>query len=134
MRTFLALLVALLLPVAAFAADDSQQASDAASAWLKLVDDGNYAQSWSDASKLLQSRIDQAEWAQKVKPIRDSLGAVVSRKAGDTQLTKTLPGAPDGDYAIVRFTTKFANKAEAVETVTLSRENGVWQTAGYFIR
>ena len=134
MRIVLAFLLALLLPVTALAADDTQPATTAASAWLKLVDDGNYAQSWSDASKLLQTRIDQNDWASKVKPIRDSLGAVVSRTPSDTQLTKTLPGAPDGEYAIIRFNTKFANKAEAVETVTMSRENGVWKAAGYFIR
>jgi hypothetical protein len=53
--------------------------------------------------------------------------------AGDRQ-TKSLPGAPDGDYDIVRFNTEFANKHGAVETVVLTREAGGWKVDGYFIK
>lgn len=49
--------------------------------------------------------------------------------------TTTLPGAPDGEHVVMTFSTRFADKAEAVETVTFSRQaDGTWRATGYFIR
>lgn len=134
MKSILAFVFALLLlPVAALA-DASTDATGAAKAWLALVDAGNLAQSWTTSSGLMQARISQADWTKAAQPIHDQLGAVVSREAAGVQMMKSLPGAPDGDYAIVRFNTKFANKADAKETVTMMMEGGTWKCAGYFIQ
>jgi hypothetical protein len=134
MKTVLAVVFALLLPAAALAADASQQAADSAKIWLGLIDTADYSQSWKGASPLFQNRISEADWIKAVKPIRESLGAVVSRVPAGVDLTKTLPGAPDGEYAIVHFKTKFARKADATETVTMMKDGGVWKCAGYFIK
>jgi hypothetical protein len=48
--------------------------------------------------------------------------------------TNTLPGAPDGQYEVLRFQSAFANKAAAVEILTLKREGDAWKVAGYFIK
>jgi hypothetical protein len=48
--------------------------------------------------------------------------------------SKSLPGAPDGDYEVVQFQTSFANKAIATETVVLSHEASGWKVDGYFIK
>jgi hypothetical protein len=122
----------LLLPVAALA-DSSTDATNAAKAWLALVDAGSYAQSWSTSSSLMQARVSQADWAKAAQPIHEQLGAVVSREPAGVDMTKALPGAPDGDYAIVHFKTKFANKADAKETVTMMMDGAAWKCAGYFI-
>jgi hypothetical protein len=46
-----------------------------------------------------------------------------------------LPGAPDGDYAVIQFSTEFAHKRTARETVTPMRDaDGEWRVSGYFIR
>jgi hypothetical protein len=134
MRTLLAFLFALILPMAAYAGDAKTDAVAAAEAWLALVDAGNFSQSWKDASTLLQARVTPDAWEKSAKPIHDTLGAVVSRDLSGTELMDTLPGAPDGKYAIVRFKTKFAQKADAVETVTMFREATAWKAAGYFIK
>lgn len=133
MTILLALVFALLMPASALAADASQQATDSAKAWLALVDAGNYEQSWKDASTLIQNRFSEADWATTVKPAREPFGAVVSRTPAGVDMEKSLPGAPDGDYAVVHFKTGFAKKAEAKETVTMVLENGNWKCAGYFI-
>lgn len=134
MKLVLALVVALLLPSAALAADASGAATDSAKAWLALVDAGNYAQSWKDASSLFKSRVTEARWAKAIKPTRESLGAVVSRTAVHVEMKKSLPGAPDGEYAVIYFKTKFAKKTQATETVTMMMDGGTWKCAGYFIR
>jgi hypothetical protein len=133
MKSLLAIAFALLLPVAALA-DPSGDAANAAKAWVALVDAGNYAQSYSDASALLKARITQDQWAQSAKPVHDTLGAVVSREPAGVDMMKALPGAPDGEYAIVHFKTTFAKKADAKETVTMMMDGGKWKSAGYFIQ
>jgi Protein of unknown function (DUF4019) len=59
----------------------------------------------------------------------------VFRKLGKTQRAQSLPGAPDGNYVVMQFDTSFANKKNAVETVTFVQEkNGQWKAAGYYIK
>jgi hypothetical protein len=133
MNLLLAIAFALLLPVAALA-DPSADATNAAKAWVALVDAGNFAQSWTDSSGLMRARVSQADWAKAAQPVHDQLGPVVSREPAGVDMMKALPGAPDGDYAIVHFKTKFAKKAEAKETVTMMMDGGKWKSAGYFIQ
>lgn len=46
-----------------------------------------------------------------------------------------VPGAPDGKYVTIQYQTAFANKAEAVETITpMLDPDGVWRVSGYFVR
>jgi hypothetical protein len=131
MKLLLAVFFALLMPAAALAATADQPAIDAAKAWLVLVDAGDYAQSWNAASQFLQSRVTEAQWETVGKAARDPLGAVVGRNAASVKFSATLPGAPDGRYALVEFDTRFAHKAAATESVVMTMEGGIWKTAGY---
>lgn len=46
-----------------------------------------------------------------------------------------MPGAPDGEYVVVRYGSSFENKKEAGETAVMMKErDGSWRVAGYFIR
>jgi hypothetical protein len=62
------------------------------------------------------------------------LGGVSSRVLKSATKSRSLPGAPDGEYVVVQFQTSFANKAAATETVVLSHEASGWKVDGYFIR
>jgi hypothetical protein len=49
--------------------------------------------------------------------------------------SKSLPGAPDGEYVVAQFQTEFVHKRSAVETVVSTREkDGSWKITGYFIK
>ena len=77
----------------------------------------------------------EADLVKAMYAIRAPLGAVKSRQLKSTQFTKTLPGAPDGDYVVVQFETRFENKAAAIETVVpLLEKDGAWRVSGYFIK
>jgi Protein of unknown function (DUF4019) len=117
-----------------FAAPSSDDAVSAAKSWLAVVDDKNYPQSWKDAAELFQQGISEVKWDGMVKSVRERLGALKSRSFQDVQLTKTLPGVPDGDYAVTSFHASFDSKADATEVVTLILENGKWKVGGYFIK
>jgi len=77
----------------------------------------------------------QSDWEKALKSVRSQLGAVKSRALKSATFTKTLPGAPDGEYVVIQFDTQFENKAAAVETVTpMHEKDGSWRVAGYFIK
>ncbi|MFA6033364.1 MAG: DUF4019 domain-containing protein [Myxococcota bacterium] len=111
------------------------EAVDAATKWLGLVDAGKYADSWKEAAGYFKAAITKAQWEQALKASRKPLGAMVSRKLLSAEYKTALPGAPDGEYVVIQFTTSFENKQEAVETITPMKEkDGKWRVSGYFIR
>jgi len=117
------------------AADTSKPVVSVAEKWLVEIDTGNYSQSWKDASALFQAAITKDGWNAALTNVRKPLGALVSRKLKSSQATKSLPGAPDGEYVVMQFDTSFAAKKIAVETVTFMLEkDDSWRAAGYFIR
>lgn len=115
--------------------DATRQAQAAAKSWLALVDTGQYGQSWDKASLLFRSAVMRSEWERAARAVRTPLGAVQSRTLKSATYTRTLPGAPDGEYVVIEFDSQFANKAAAVETVTPMRDrDGVWRVSGYFVK
>lgn len=107
----------------------------AAQSWLGEIDSGNYAKSWQQASAYFRGAITEKNWADALNGARRPLGNLISRKVTKTTTAKSLPGAPDGNYLVMQFTTSFANKKNALETVTFMREkDGNWRAAGYYIK
>jgi hypothetical protein len=116
-------------------ADTPETAESAALTWLALVDAGNYPESWSTAAAYFRNAVPQSQWVSKVAAVRGPLGAVKSRRVAASQSTHSLPGAPDGEYMVIRFTTSFEHKADATETVTPMKDpDGHWRVSGYYIR
>jgi len=129
------LLVAATAP-AAHAAEASEAAGvQAAEAWLKLVDAGQYGASWDEASAMFRKAVPRSTWEKQAAAAREPLGKLVSRKLASKQLTHALPGAPDGTYVVVIYETRFEHKERARETVTTMLDaGGRFRGAGYFIQ
>lgn len=135
--TAFAMIVAGLLGVPAMAQDAQSisQAQTAAKAWLALMDAGEYSDSWAQAAGLFKAAVPEPSWASSAARVRAPLGALKSRRILSSTFTHTLPGAPDGDYVVIQYSTEFENKARAVETVTPLREkDGTWHVSGYFVK
>ncbi len=123
------------IPVAFADAEAEQAAISVAGAWLNLVDQGRYSDSWQQAASLFQAAVNKEQWATSLQAIRQSLGKVISRKLDKKRYTHTLPGAPDGQYVVIEFFTVFEKKKNAVETVTpMLDSDGQWKISGYYIR
>jgi hypothetical protein len=120
----------------ALAAEGPEAAAQTASdAWLTLVDAAKYAESWKGASTLFRNAVTEDQWKQALTGVRGPLGKVISRKIKSRQYTEHLPGAPDGRYVVLQYDTVFADKASAVETVTLMLDkDDNWRASGYFIK
>ena len=115
--------------------DDTHKAQAAAKAWLALVDAEKYGQSWDEGALLFRSAVMKAEWEKAARAARAPLGAMKSRTFKSANFTRSLPGAPDGEYVVIQFDAQFANKASAIETVTPMRDkDGAWRVAGYYIK
>lgn len=119
----------------ALAVDANDAAAvQAAEAWLKLVDTGQYGASWDQASTMFRKAVPRAAWEKQVSAAREPFGKVLDRKLASKQLMHELPGAPDGTYVVLVFDTRFERKEHGRETVTMALEGERFRGAGYFIR
>ncbi|MDD2336774.1 MAG: DUF4019 domain-containing protein [Geobacteraceae bacterium] len=110
-------------------------AISAAHTWLSVIDKGQYAKSWQEASAYFRGAISRNRWEASLAGVRKPLGRLVSRRAISSKRMRELPGAPDALYVVIRFRTSFGYKNSAVETVTFMMEkDGTWKAAGYFIQ
>jgi gas vesicle protein len=109
--------------------------AESAQSWLALVDAGEYAKSWSAAAELFQKKVSADRWAETVRGVREELGKLVSRRPDKSDYSRSLPGAPDGEYVVWQYASAFENKKEAIESVVLLKEkDGIWKVVGYFIK
>ena len=112
-----------------------QVAVATADAWLSLVDQNRYSDSWQQAASYFQGAVDVGQWVKSMQAVRKPLGKVLSRKISTKQYTQSLPGAPDGHYVVIQFQTVFEFNKNAIETVTpMLDTDGKWKVSGYFIR
>jgi hypothetical protein len=110
-------------------------AQQSADSWLALVDSGKHADSWQEASSIFKAHVSKEQWPGIVSAARDPLGKLLSRKLKNATYTKTLPGAPDGEYVVIQYGSSFEHKQSAVETVTpMLDKDGKWRVSGYYIK
>lgn len=108
---------------------------EAAVAWLDLLDSGQYAASWDQAAPQLQRKVPSLAWEARVRAQRAPLGPLVARRLKWANYTETLPELPAGQYVVLEYETRFANRVSAAETVTpIKDSNGIWRVGAYSVR
>jgi len=112
-------------PVAADAKPNTEVV-DAARQWLALVDQDRWDDSYRATGASFRKMNTTQVWADVSEKMRAQFGAAKSR----TFLSEQYLPAPPYGYEVVKFRASYANKADAVETVTLDREDGVWHVVG----
>ncbi|MBX7458597.1 DUF4019 domain-containing protein [Qipengyuania sp. 1NDH17] len=101
----------------------------AARGWLELGDAGEWQAGFDAAGQAFREANTVEGWTEASRQVRVPLGAVVSRNLA----TIRFMNAPPKGFQEVTFHTRFANRADAVETVTLVEENGTWKVVGVLI-
>lgn len=121
------------LPFAATAQDQTPQ--EAAEEWVALIDSGEYAASYQAAAdSIFKTQLTEDEWVRIVGVVREErLPSLQRRSFVDVQQLDELPNAPAGQYAIVRYESRYG-EVTADEVVTLVLEEGRWKPAGYAVR
>ena len=133
----IAVAAACLLCAAAVAQEeiDVRPATGAAEAWLAALDARRYGESWDAAAAIFQGAIDRDKWRATVDEVRAPLGPVLARKLRSATYARRLPNAPEGEYVVIEYDTRFQNRPLTVETITPMRmADGSWKVAGYFVR
>lgn len=99
--------------------------------WLKLVDNGRYADSWHDLAATFKQEVAQDQWVQELEGFRSPLGKRLERG----RLSMTRSSDPEiGDYVIFQFESTFENKKSAGEAVSVIKsDDGSWGILGYSI-
>ena len=106
-----------------------------AKAWLALVDNEQYGESWDEAARFFKNAVPKIQWQQTMKALRKPFGKKLSRELKSKSYRTSLPGAPDGEYVVIQFTASFEHKKSAVETITPMREkDGKWRVSGYYMK
>ena len=137
--TFILILVLILtciLPRIAVANPTAEKAAVSASlAWLALIDAGRYDESWQETAQLFKAAVTKQQWRTSMVAYRKPLGKLISRTLKSKTYTTSLPGAPDGNYVVIQYTTTFENKKSAIETITpILDGDGQWRVSGYYIK
>ena len=126
-----------MLMVAPARAQDAQTieiAKQAAAAWLQVVDAAQYDVSWDRAAALFKAAVPKEAWLGAIQSVRPQLGALKARKLKAISFTRSIAGAPDGEYVVIQYDSEFEKRAGTIETVTDMREkDGSWKVSGYHI-
>jgi len=113
-------------------------AVSAANAWLTLIDNGKYKESWKETAAVFKSAVSEKQWEQALQKVRKPLGKNLSRKLISKIYHIFLGGAPNaprGKYVTIRFKSSFKNKKSAIETITpMMGKDGKWRVSGYYIK
>ena len=133
---FTAFLILVVLAQTSFADQSKEMAAIfAAENFLQLVDSGRYSESWGATSGFFKQQVSEQQWIKQLESFRPTFGNTVTRETKGQNYTKSLPGAPDGEYVVIQFSTSFTNKKSAIETVTpMLESDGEWRVTGYYIR
>lgn len=101
----------------------------AAREWLALVDEGRWQASYDATGSIFRELNTLDAWEDASLQARVPLGAATNREVISAEVVPTPPAG----HAIVRFRTDFATRPAAVETVTLSREDGELKVVAYLV-
>ena len=100
---------------------------------------GQYAQSWKDASAPFQKAVDGAKVDGPLGCGADAAGQMPAAEPGLGLGADGGPGrfrdVQKGDFVIAQFDSSFENLKYAIETVTFEKTpDGTWKAAGYYIK
>ena len=98
----------------------------AALQWLALLDQGRWDESYRATGTAFRKLNTAEMWASASRRVRAPLGAALSR----TLVAQDDVPAPPAGYQVLKFRARYANGSDAVETVSLEREEGRWRVVG----
>ena len=108
---------------------------DVVTPWLALVDSGQYAESWFQASSDFRGAASKEQWIHALNTVRAPLGKLVTRQLKSATYTTKLPNARPGEYVVAQYDTSYEKTPGMLEVVVAVLEkNGAWKVSGYFIK
>jgi Protein of unknown function (DUF4019) len=113
---------------------DLQQSLVDSNAWLKLVDQNKFDDSWNNASTTLKMIMSQKEWSKYLDKVRKPLGNATARGMVQQRTAVNPPGVPQGEYVVIFYQTNYANKKGLEEIILIKESDGKWRPMSYYIK
>lgn len=117
------------LSAAATAEAEAGSAAGAAEAFLKLIDESRWAESYAATGTQFRKVNTLKVWTEVSERVRSPLGKVLTRKLVTNEY---VPAPPEG-YQLVKFASSYADGSNQVESVSLEWEGGAWKVVGIVI-
>lgn len=114
---------------AAGARSEASAAADAAEAFLVLIDEGRWADSYAATGAQFRRLNTLKVWSDVSARLRPPLGEVLTR---DIVSNEYVPAPPMG-YRLVKFRSSYAKGTTQTESISLAWEDGAWKVAGIVI-
>lgn len=102
--------------------------------WLEDLDAGKLGDCYTALAPAASSQLTLQQWEISMNMARKALGALVSRKFLAKEAVPEIPGQPGAEGMVYQFSSEFAEKNPAVETVILMKVGEEWKPAGYYIK
>ena len=115
-------------------AADELAAQRQALGFVGYLDQGRFADSYAYTGLLIRAQLDRDAFSTQIQKTRAGTGALRSRELIDSAYSTSVPGAPEGQYVVLHYHASFANRQDAVETLTLAFAKGYWRISGYYIK
>jgi DNA-binding CsgD family transcriptional regulator len=120
-------------PAASIAASaeaaDPAAAATAAEAFLTLIDQSRWADSYAATGAQFRALNTLERWSAVSEKVRPPLGALLTRNLVANEF---VPAPPEG-YQLVKFASTYASGASQTESVSLAWEDGAWRVVGIVI-
>lgn len=114
---------------AATAEADAAAAARAAEAFLTLIDESRWAESYAATGSQFRQLNSLERWTEVSEKVRPPLGTVLTRNLVTNEF---VPAPPEG-YQLVKFASSYADGTNQVESVSLAWEDGAWRVVGIVI-
>ena len=133
---FVVALVAVAPPSAkAQDAEATRTAVAAAEAFLRLLDEGKYAESWDSSAAAFRKAVTRGQWQTAAQQVRGGIGKLQSRSVMSGADAPKAQSNAQGEFIVVKFFAKYSNLEAAIETVAPMKDtDGQYRVSGYFVR
>ncbi len=116
-------------PSTAAAADETAAVTASARRWLAMLDADDWDGTWNATGQSFRALNTNAVWTDVSKTVRARFGPFKSRELASTDF---VPAPPAGIW-VLKFRAHYTNQANAIETISLARENDSWRVVGVFV-
>ncbi len=101
---------------------------------MHLLDRGQYADAWAMTSPHFQTFKSDLDWQKRQKALRFAYGSLENRNFRRVNYRESYYRSPDGQYAIVQFTSHFRNKSRTIETIVFDCSDETCVVQEYILR
>ena len=112
---------------------DESDAQQAALKWLKLLDDGDYAEAFEWEAQDFRMSRSQSQFVRYMQARRAPFGRALSRRFVGAASLRQFAGVPEGNYQSLVFKTAFEGKSSTLERVILIKQPAGWRVIDYRI-